>query len=169
MAKISNTSAYPNLATPVATDYLILTDQSDNLLTKSCTLGDVQKLFGVDTLIAKVTVSSAALLTLSGNPVTLINAPGAGKVIDTMRVSYFVDAGAQAYDFANVILTNAGVNIDQNEINSAVDVLKSELTSNLTMTENTAITLSTATNPTQGNGTLYFNIIYRVLTVGSSF
>ena len=30
MAKISNTSAYPNLATPVATDYLILTDQSDN-------------------------------------------------------------------------------------------------------------------------------------------
>ena len=85
MVKISNTSAYPNLATPVATDYLILTDQSDNLLTKSCTLGDVQKLFGVDTLIAKVTVSSAALLTLSGNPVTLINAPGAGKVIDTMR------------------------------------------------------------------------------------
>ena len=169
MAKISNTSAYPNLATPVATDYLILTDQSDNLLTKSCTLGDVQKLFGVDTLIAKVTVSSAALLTLSGNPVTLINAPGAGKVIDTMRVSYFVDAGAQTYDFANVILTNAGVNIDQNEINSAVDVLKSELTSNLTMTENTAITLSTASNPTQGTGVLYFNIIYRVLTVDSLF
>ena len=154
MAKISNTSAYPNLATPVATDYLILTDQSDNLLTKSCTLGDVQKLFGVDTLIAKVTVSSAALLTLSGNPVTLINAPGAGKVIDTIRVSFFVDAGAQAYDFAGQLTTNAGINIDQAEINSAVDVLKSETTTALTLTENTAVTLSTASNPTQGTGVL---------------
>ena len=48
MARISNTSAYPNIVAPTITDYLVLTDQSDNLVTKSCTLGDLQNLYGVD-------------------------------------------------------------------------------------------------------------------------
>ena len=169
MAKISNTAAYPSISNLDSADYLVLTDAENELKTKTATIEQIQTLFGIDTLVAKVTVNTGSLLNLGNTDITLIPAPGAGKVIDTMRVSYFVDAGTTVYDFANVILTNAGVNIDQVEINSAVDVLKSELTSNLTMTENTAITLSTASNPTQGTGVLYFNIIYRVLTVGSSF
>lgn len=170
MAKISNTVAYPGISDLKGADYLVITDADNNLMTKTVTINQVQALFGIDTLIAKVTINSAALLSLGDTDATLIPAPGAGKVIDTMRVSYFVDAGSQVYDFANILLTSvSGVNIDQNEINSAVDVLKSKTTSNLTLTENTAVTLSTATNPTQGTGELYFNIIYRVLNVGSSF
>ncbi len=169
MARISNTSAYPNIGTPVASDYLILTDKSDNLVTKTATLGDVQKLFGLDTLVAHVTVNSASLLTLGTTSVTLISAPGAGKVIDTMRVSFFVDAGGQAYDFGNQLQINSGIDIDAVEINSAADVLKSEVATTFSLTENTALTLSTASNPSQGTGTLYLNIIYRVLNVDSSF
>ena len=35
--------------------------------------------------------------------------------------------------------------------------------------QNTAVTLTSSTDATQGNGTMYFNIFYRVLNVGSSF
>ena len=86
MARISNTSAYPNIGTPVSSDYLILTDKSDNLITKTCTLGDVQNLFGIDTLVAHVTLNNASLLTLGSTPAILIPAPGVGKVIDVILI-----------------------------------------------------------------------------------
>ena len=37
MAKISNTTAYPNI-TPQGSDYLVLTDSSDNNATKTVTV-----------------------------------------------------------------------------------------------------------------------------------
>ena len=178
MARISNTSAYPNLATPVATDYLILTDQSDNLITKSCTLGDVQGLFGVDTLVSKVQINSAALLTLNTTAATLVNAPGAGKVIDVISIMFYLDAGSQAYDFG---VGSLPVKIGAQEIatvpnsnttvNSATDaVFKPEVpNSNEIIAQNTAVTLEAQANPTQGTGVLYANVFYRVLTVGSTF
>ena len=178
MAKISNTSAYPNLATPVATDYLILTDQSDNLLTKSCTLGDVKGLFGVDTLVSKVQISSAALLTLNTTAATLVNAPGSGKVIDVISIMFYLDAGSQAYDFGTSSLSInigseqiASIPNSSSVINSATDVVfKPEVpNTNEVIAQNTALTLSAAANPTQGTGILYANVFYRVLSVGSTF
>jgi hypothetical protein len=38
MAKISNTAAYPNISSINSADYLILTDQDNSLMTKSCTI-----------------------------------------------------------------------------------------------------------------------------------
>ena len=175
MAKISNTSAYPNLATPVATDYLILTDQSDNLLTKSCTLGDVQKLFGVDTLVSKVQISSAALLTLNTTAATLVNAPGSGKVIDLISIMVYLDAGSQAYDFGNNLEVKIGATtfgtLSAQSANFATDLVSKIETGATTkvVEQNTAVTLETAANPTQGTGILYANVFYRVLTVGSTF
>lgn len=84
MARISNTSAYPNIVAPTTTDYLVLTDKSDNLVTKSCTLGDLQNLFGVDTLVAHVQVNAAEQFLLATTPKELIPAPGANKVIDVI-------------------------------------------------------------------------------------
>jgi len=175
MAKISNTSAYPNLATPVATDYLILTDQSDNLLTKSCTLGDVQKLFGVDTLVSKVQISSAALLTLNTTAATLVNAPGSGKVIDLISIMVYLDAGSQAYDFGNNLEVKIGATtfgtLSAQSANFATDLVSKIETGATTkvVEQNTAVTLETAANPTQGTGILYANVFYRVLSVGSTF
>lgn len=178
MARISNTSAYPNIGTPVASDYLILTDKSDNLVTKTATLGDVQKLFGLDTLVAKVTVNSASLLTLNTTAATLVNAPGAGKVIDVISIMVYLDAGSQAYDFGTGALPIkmgaqeiASIPNSTSTINSATDVVfKPEVpNSNEIIAQNTAVTLEAVANPTQGNGLLYLNIFYRVLTVGSSF
>ena len=52
MAKISNTSAYPNISNIDAADYLIITDAENNLMTKTCTISQLQSNFGVDTLVA---------------------------------------------------------------------------------------------------------------------
>tara|TARA_R100001126_G_scaffold102564_1_gene87398 strand:- start:1651 stop:2187 length:537 start_codon:yes stop_codon:yes gene_type:complete len=178
MARISNTSAYPNLVNPVSSDYLILTDQSDQLLTKSCTLGDVQSLFGLDTLVAKVAVNSAALLALNTTAATLVAAPGTGKVIDVISIMFYLDAGAVAYDFGVGSLPIkigseeiASIPNSASTINSAADaVFKPEVpNTNEIIAQNTALTLEAQANPTQGTGVLYANVFYRVLTVGSSF
>ena len=183
MARISNTSAYPNLTTPVASDYLILTDLSDNLVTKSCTLGDVQTLFGIDTSVAKVTVSSASLLALNTTAVTLVPAPGAGKVIDIMSIDQYLDAGNTVYDFGNNLEVKIGASVfgtlSYQSANFATDLVSkigmvittsgaSDSTTRV-IDQNTAVTLETAANPTQGNGVMYFNVFYRTLTVGTSF
>ena len=44
MAKISNTSAYPNI-TPDGEDYLILTDKENALATKTATLNSIATFF----------------------------------------------------------------------------------------------------------------------------
>jgi len=179
MARISNTSAYPNLVNPVPSDYLILTDQSDQLLTKSCTLGDVQSLFGLDTLVAHVAVNSASLLSSYSDPVTLIANPGAEKVFDVMDVMISFEAGSQVYNFANDVSLFAGSSplytINKATLNNAASSvaklhLNASVGSQIAVPKGVPLTLQAAgSNPSQGNGLLYLNIFYRVLTVGSAF
>ena len=174
MARISNTSAYPNIVAPTITDYLVLTDQSDNLVTKSCTLGDLQNLYGVDTLVAHVQVNSAEQLLLSTTPKELIAAPGANKVIDVMDAAIYVDAGSSAYNYGNNLVVKNGnaydlFSITAQTANFATDIVKKFQIATGVLPQNTAVTLNTAANPTQGNGVLYLNLFYRVLNVGTSF
>ncbi len=178
MARISNTSAYPPISNIDASDYLILTDAENNLMTKTATLSQVQGLFGVDTLVAKVTINSASLLSLFSNPVTLIANPGAEKVFDIMDVMVSFETGSAVYDFANDLNLFAGslplYTINKNTLNNAASSvaklhLNASLGSQITVPKGVPFTLQTGANPTQGNGLLYLNIFYRVLTVGSAF
>tara|TARA_Y100001937_G_scaffold128828_1_gene208645 strand:+ start:3153 stop:3692 length:540 start_codon:yes stop_codon:yes gene_type:complete len=179
MARISNTSAYPNLVTPVASDYLILTDEDANLMTKSCTLGAVQSLFGVDTLVAHVEVSSGRLLTLPAQSIDLIAAPGANKVLSIMNISLYMDVGSQQYDFNQIspIGTTTGTQISAvpfntvgNGFNAAADTVTNlPVQTTATMGVNEPLVLSNNGAVTQGTGVAYFNILYRVLTVGTTF
>jgi len=50
MAKISNTTVYPNII-PKSEDFVILTDVSDDDATKTCTVNDFQEYFGTKTLV----------------------------------------------------------------------------------------------------------------------
>jgi len=175
MAKISNTSAYPSISNLDSADYLIITDAENELKTKTVTIEQMQTLFGIDTLVAKVTVNTAALLTLGTQSATLIAAPGAGKVIDIISISQYLDAGTTQFNFGS----NLEVKIDatvfgtlsSQSANFATDLVSKIETGNTTkvIAQNTAVTLETNANPTQGTGTMYFNIFYRVLTVGSTF
>jgi hypothetical protein len=175
MAKISNTSAYPSISNLDSADYLIITDAENELKTKTVTIEQMQTLFGIDTLVAKVTVNTAALLTLGTQSATLIAAPGAGKVIDIISISQFLDAGNTAFNFGNDLTVKIGSGtfgtLVAQSANFAADLVTKITTPTVStvIAQNTAVTLETAANPTQGTGTMYFNIFYRVLTVGSTF
>ena len=78
MAKISNTTSYPNII-PTANDYVVLTDVNDNNETKTSKVTDFQKFFGVTTVEA--TLTSLEILNITTSPVEIIPPPGPGKYI----------------------------------------------------------------------------------------
>ena len=165
MARISNTTAYPTII-PDANDYVILTDKDNQKITKTCTFSGIQSLFGLDTLVAHVTVTSAELLALQGTDKVLIASPGANKVIDIVSLDYFFDVGNTQYNFAADAPIKVGTalyhNIALATLNSATDsIIKPVMADNMTLTSNTTCNLSTGNTVNQGNGILYLNIFYR--------
>ena len=63
MAKISNTSAYPNIGTNIdSADYLVLTDAENELKTKTATLSQIQSIITSDIRTQHTVVNSASLL-----------------------------------------------------------------------------------------------------------
>ena len=136
-------------------------------------MGDLQNLFGVDTLVAHVQVNAAEQFLLATTPKELIPAPGANKVIDVIDAAIFVDAATQ-YNYGNNLVVKNGnaydlFTISLQTANFATDIVKKFQIATGVLPQNTAVTLNTAANPTQGNGVLYLNLYYRVLNVGASF
>lgn len=79
MAKISNTTVYPTV-TPADDDLLILTDATDSNKTKTVLMSGVKDYMNVSIYTAQVTVTSSQILNCYTQPVILI--PGvAGKHI----------------------------------------------------------------------------------------
>ena len=173
MARISDTNSYPNIV-PDGEDYLILTDKTDALATKTATLNSISSFFASTSLQStKVTLSTTQLLNLFSSPVTLIVAQGANTYIQIIRATVFFTYGTQAYDFvagAGEIVLETGTD-DAGSwagsvYNSAVNVAyNSTLIENVKLSANSALTIKALTqNPTQGNGTAIVNILYRVIT-----
>jgi hypothetical protein len=150
-------------------------------MTKTATLSQVQSLFGVDVRVQKVALTAAQLQTIYTAPVTLIPNPGLGKVFDIMSVMCSFDSGSAVYDFGAgndlILKTNnlSQFNIAAGTLNSATDIVaKLELNaaagSQINIPSGAPLLLqASSANPTQGNGLLYLNIYYRILTVGTSF
>jgi len=59
MAKISNTSAYPNITSIDGSDYLIITDKENTLMTKSCTILSISN-FSIDRGLVKLIAPGGA-------------------------------------------------------------------------------------------------------------
>ena len=175
MAKISNQVAYPEILNIDLADYLILTDKENKLQTKTATLNQLKDLYGIDTAVAHVVVNAATLANLGTTAATLIAAPGAGKVIDLISIDQYLDAGTAQYNFGNNLEVKIGATpfgtLSSQSANFATDLVSKIETGGTTkvIAQNTAVTLETAANPTAGNGIMYFNIMYRILTVGSTF
>jgi len=176
MAKISDTSAYPNISALDGADYFIITDAENKFMTKSCTINQMQSLFGIDTNVAHVTVNSSSLLTLPSTPVTLIAAPGANKVLDIMSVMFYLDAGVQYNFTANLELdldSTVLATLPFASLNSGTDkidkVLVKSAASILSLSANQPLMLQGGGTVGAGTGIAYFNIFYRVLDVGSTF
>lgn len=113
------------------------------------------------------------MLTLGTTDVTLLAAPGTGKVIDIISFDVFMDVGNVAYNFINnSVVSLNGVTVTtiaSSTINSATDIiLKQDITSGV-LAQNAPLLLTNIGNPTQGNGVLRVNILYRILTANTSF
>ena len=175
MAKISNTGAYPGISNVDAADYLIITDAENQYKTKTITLSQVQDLFGIDTNVAHVVLNEAQVRAMSTTPVTLIAAPGTGKVIDIMSIDTYLDAGTVVYAFGNNLEVKIGATVfgtlSLQSANFATDLVSKIETGGTTkvIDQNTAVTLTSAADSATGNGVMYFNIYYRILTVGTTF
>ena len=84
MAKISNTTVYPTV-TPADDDLLILTDAHDSNKTKTVTMSGVNAYINANTYTTSITVTSSEILNCYTQPVILI--PGvAGKHIQPISV-----------------------------------------------------------------------------------
>jgi len=176
MAKISNTTVYPNVI-PAADDFVILTDVNDNDKTKTAKVSDFQSYFGTSSL--EVTITSAQLLTSFTQPVVLLTC-GANEFITVLSVTQKYNFVTTPYVFAggsNILITNNGSTaapnaqyqlrtIDGaavNEVGSSVGPVKTLYP--LPGGANSLTFQSTIANPTGGDGTLKLSILYRKVTI----
>lgn len=96
MAKISNTTSYPNII-PTLDDYVVLTDVNDNNATKTSKASDFQSLFGTRT--TQITLTPSDILNITTNPVTLITAPSVTEFIIPISWAFKMVFNTVAYDF----------------------------------------------------------------------
>jgi len=181
MARISNTTAYSSII-PSLSDYFVLTDSENNLNTKTCTIENLQTLFGLNTTSVTIglnttsvtiAVPSSYLRVIGTQQFTLLPAPGSEYVYDVSEIVSYMSPGGVTYNFVNTI------NIIQGTIqeplplallNSATKkVYKSDPSPAEFIPVNEGIVLGGLANPTQGDGTLYINITYRKLKLDTTF
>ena len=172
MARISNTTAYSSI-TPTLSDYFVLTDSENNLNTKTCTIENLQTLFGLNTTSVTIAITETYLKVIAAQPHTLLPAPGDGYVYDVSSIVSLMIPGSTPYNFVNTLNVTQG-NIQEplalNLLNATTKkVYKNDPSPAEFLPENTGITLGGLASPSAGNGTLYIKITYRKLKLDSTF
>ena len=170
MAKINNTSAYPNVI-PTADDFVVLTDVTDDDRTKTSKVSDFQSFFGNKTI--RKTVTSAQILSCNTNPVTII--PGvAGHCIVPISIWFRFNYVSAPYTAADDFYIDLGQNLPASRWCSAPSlnglaatalfVNGRDGTGTKLLTNNDILFLNGTGNPTVGDGTLDIDILYRIVS-----
>ena len=176
MAKISNTTVYPNIV-PAAGDYLILTDVNDSDRTKTAMVSDFQNFFGTTSI--ETTLTSAQILSSFSTPAILI--PGvSGYHIVPISILVKSTFGTVAYAFAGDVAITLGsyspvnttvytvneANLEQGSSKASMPIPAtssnaSQYTNHLGGDNLLAVAL--VGNPTLGDGTITYDIMYRLV------
>jgi hypothetical protein len=179
MAKISNTTVYPTV-TPADDDLLILTDANDSNRTKTVKLSGLKSYMDVYTYTASVTVTADEIKDSFSMPVVLI--PGvATKHIQPISVLVKYTFNTTGYTAPNDFVIGLGGVANPNlfsgipsgyvdaEVADYAFSLPTNYTTSYGNTYTTAVggdnllfACETA-NPTLGDGTLTFDIMYRLV------
>tara|TARA_R110000787_G_scaffold20454_1_gene60765 strand:- start:47 stop:577 length:531 start_codon:yes stop_codon:yes gene_type:complete len=175
MAKISNTTVYPNIL-PTANDYVVLTDVDDDNATKTARVQDFQAYFGDS--IAHVTLTPFQILNSFTNPVVLVPKPGPNKYIvpfgSVVIRNLADDAVPVAYSFGGL---NPRIKYDStywSEIPFTVFSQISPYTSYSIMAptgsgnmdaDRELQFMSQIANPTLGNSNVVISIQYRIVEI----
>lgn len=175
MAKISNTTSYPNII-PTLDDYVVLTDVNDNNATKTSKASDFQSLFGTRT--TQITLTPSDILNITTNPVTLITAPSVTEFIIPISWAWKLTFNSVAYDFTvpdNFYITTAGggvnsfLTVQGGLFNSAASnvaggSMKQNVIGQSVLSEDLILwPQPAATAPTQGDSDVQLNIQYRIV------
>ena len=179
MAKISNTTVYPTV-TPEDNDLLILTDATDSNKTKTVKMSGVNAYINANTYTTSVTVTSLEILSSFSMPVVLIQGV-AGKHIQPISVLVKYTFNTTSYTAPNDFVLGLGGVANPNLFSGIpsghVDAEAADYAFSLptTYATNFGNTYTTAVggdnllfacetaNPTLGNGTLTFDIMYRLV------
>lgn len=128
----------------------------------------------------KVICSSSDILALNGTPKVLVAAPGAGKTLCILNVSYYMQAGSVAYDTHTDLQLLLGGVVDQtSDTPLAVTANGTEFFSRSLVTQatggydvnnasniNSALSLKAVSgNPATGNGTMNVYVTYVTITI----
>jgi len=176
---------YPISTNLTNKDLLVLTDpNTTGNPTKSATLADVASyvrssgaIQGTDLKQLDITLTSSELVSLNGGgTLSLIPAPGAGKLLAVLNVILYLDYNSVAYNFAATGLSD-GVNfyigtdksrvISPTILNSVADKYVSydfpNTDINTDIQPNVAFTIQASAGMTvsQGNSPLKLSILYR--------
>jgi hypothetical protein len=127
-------------------------------------------LLGAGTILTvERTISSSEILNLFSSPITLIPAPGVGKVIVPISILTKLFFGGTAYSNTQLNYTMAGNNMSVlfSFINNAASRLNLSNVSFNTSTgvENSPFLLIGVANPTLGNGTMKVIVYYAIANV----
>ena len=179
MAKISNTTVYPTV-TPEDNDLLILTDATDSNKTKTVLMSGVKSYLNVNTYTTSVTVTSAEILNSFSMPVVLIQGV-AGKHIQpiSVLVKYTFNTTPYTTLYAFVIGLGGVANpylfsgIPSAYLHNIITDFSYGLPTNYTVNYGNAYTTAVGgdnllfacetANPTLGDGTITFDIMYRLV------
>ena len=180
MAKISNTTVYPTV-TPADDDLLILTDATDSNRTKTVKMSGVKSYLNVDTFNTTGTVTSTQILNSFTQPVILI--PGvAGKHIVPISMVFTFVPNTTPYTTPNDALFTLGTpsssSIWSRIINAYYQSIAIRTSYVLPSSYNTQsnpgiyttgaggdnfLYSTTSANPTLGDGSYTYNIMYRLV------
>ena len=177
MAKISNTTVYPNIF-PTAEDFVVLTDVSDNDETKTCKIETLGQSLGIS--VAQVTLTPFDILNSFTNPIVLVPSQGPNKYIIPFGVPVvrnLADATVPlSYNFGGL---NPRIRYDSTffaEIPFGIFGQINPYTGYGQMTYPTAgagnmndnqplLFMANGANPTTGNSNVVINIQYRIVEI----
>lgn len=178
MAKISNTTVYPTV-TPADDDLLILTDANDSNRTKTVKLSGLKSYMDVYTYTVSVNVSSSLIQNSFAQPLVLIDGV-AGYHIQPISILVKSTYLTAAYSFSSDISIKLGTDSTTytnlytvNNFNliqgySLVTIpipatsVNASKYSSYTGGDN-LLAQALVANPTLGDGTLTFDIMYRLV------
>jgi|8_EtaG_2_1085327.scaffolds.fasta_scaffold119961_2 hypothetical protein len=175
MAKIENTTVYPNII-PTANDYVVLTDVNDNNATKTATVSQFQDYFGISTL--EITLDKYEIMTLYSNPKVLLTCNAGEYILPISAIIKYIYKD-MAYTFADKLEVRCGPDEDNaifswdaaalfNGINNVVAFPHPALAIPAPYYNNAAggdsLTLGAInSNPTGDGGDIIINVQYRIV------
>lgn len=167
-------SQFPVAAANEIDDDMQIIFNTRDQVTKRASWGDVRANATSEVLEGVVELTAADIQTLNTNPVEIIPAAGAGKIIRLLDAEVLLTYNAPAYTLGNIAITAGGAGIYQ-AISNDILFATADTYSTFEMVQGTNLgnlaenqplyVIALISNPLNGNGTAIINFRYKIITL----